>query len=195
MNFLQTTITSTVGLSISILMPVMLFISIYKNKRFRFNENTISYLCNYHTTKELFKTYTLVIAALMTGFFLLLIKKFFFFEESIITTLAIICTFSLALVPFTSSDFKRKAKRRKLHNVIATIFFISLFILIIIFQIEVYKRTFLAGLIGFLLPLFMLSSGIISISKNKTITGAWETTYLILFSVWSLITAMLVIFI
>jgi len=195
MNSLQTALTSIVGLTINIFIPTMLFIGVYKNKRFRFNENTVSYLCNYHTTKKLFRIYTPVAAALMTGFFLLLIEKLFSFKEPIITIITIICAVSLTLIPFTTSNFKRKIKKRKFHSFIATVFFVTAFILIIVFQLEIYQRNFLAGVIGLLLPPLMFSSLVSSVSKEKTITGGWEITYLSLFSIWCFITAIVIIFI
>lgn len=184
-----------IGFSYAVILPYTIY-KVMKSLEFNPRTHTLSYISikeiygkKYHTGY----TYLLFLAAILNyAFFWLLTEIYDLYEfDDIVKYIDSSCFFLviLSFIPFNLVPYKKENIRYNLkrifHNIFAAFVFVSLTILIIIFNLILLGRFPLLSIIGFIIIGITMILLFIDVKRNS-ITGFSELLFIDGLSLWSI---------
>lgn len=177
-------------------MPGVISYCMFKATRYRMWEHTVTYLGKHKVTRKVYIP-AMILASMTTMVNLLLaLIVFGLWQSPWLKELAVIAGASFLLVPVTHFKllFLNQQQRRFVHNIAATIFFLSMILFIILFHHSLLRMNGFFGRIGLAWGIVMLFVTAYSFYEYK-ITSIPEWVFMFFVSIWNLFLALMVVMI
>lgn len=178
--------TSILGIVVSIMLPSLVLYCIYVNPRYRFNENTLSYLGSSRKTRWVWRPTIAIGSIFFTAFLISIINILGVLDNVFVSVFVILSGVFMLLIPLTHHNFKRNRKIRLTHNVSSGLFITITSINIIIIQLFTISISPILGVLGLIMGIIILVGTPISFIKYK-ITSLPELFFFLLVCLWAFV--------